>query len=38
MTGLVASGLHVSTDTLVVVALVVWIAIGVAWLFGRFHR
>lgn len=38
MTALLASGLHVSTDTLVVIALVIAIAIGLLWLFGRLHK
>lgn len=38
MTALLADGLHVSTNTLVVVALVLFIAICLLWLFGRIHR
>ncbi len=34
---LVASGLHVSTGTLIVIALVILIVIGLLYLFGRFR-
>lgn len=36
MTSLLADGLHVSTDTLVVIALVLFILIAILWLIG--HR
>ena len=35
---MVASGLHVSEGTLITVALVIVIAIGLLWLFGRIRR
>lgn len=35
---IVASGLHVSQDTLITIVLVVAIFIGVSWLIGRWRR
>ncbi len=35
---MIASGLHISTSTLIVIALVLFIIICLLWLFGRLHR